>query len=1641
LRNQRWLWQEERSVIESHQPSGVRWQSVHDFVLRWIELSDDGAARHGVDGPLRLQSLQAAELAALIETRFGVRVGLKALLAGPTPEELVALVCGHENGDAAGDQIPALRSEPDDRLEPFPLTEMQRAYMLGRTGGLDLGGYSTHAYYQFSTTGLDIARLQTAFERVVARHEMLRAVMLPDGCQRVLDDDVRYPLTIQDLRDVPPAEAAVAVRAVQDRVAHQVFDPERGPLFEMCVQELAAHEARVHVSVDLLIADAQSLMLVMKDWARFYERPDEIRDPPAVSFRDYVITCSSVDDSGASARARDYWQGRLESLPAAPMLPLLPALTQAPKYVRRERVLETPGWERLQHRANSIGVTPSALVCTAFSRVLAHWAEHRQFTLNLTLGERLPLHPDIEQVVGDFTSSLLLEVDLRGDANIDVQARSVHRQLTEDLEHRAYPGTAVQRDLARLRGSQGAVVPVVFTSLLDVDLAHATDPALAVFGPPTCGLTQTPQVHLDHQAYILSGALHLVWDAAEERFPPGLLDAMLDSYAGLLNDLAEGETRAMVGHPPPLAAGTDERPPAGAQLLHAGIARQVAERPDAPAVIAGEQVISYGELDRCARELTSRLCSMGARPGTVVAVVMDKGWEQVAAALGIVRAGAAYLPIDAHLPERRIHELLELGRADVAVVQRDVDGRLAWPESVRRVLVEDIPPSDASSESPIAIERDGNGPAAPGDLAYLIFTSGSTGTPKGVMIEHGAAANTIVDCIERFELTPEDRVFGISSLSFDLSVFDVFATLRSGATLVLPEPHAARDPGRWAALVRRHGITVWNSVPALLEMLVEYAAERTEAIGRSLRLAMLSGDWIPVDLPDRLRALVPRARIVSMGGATEASIWSVIYEVGAVDPAWTSIPYGTGMTGQRLYVLDSELIERPVWATGEIFIAGAGLARGYWQDPTKTAERFIEHPATGERLYRTGDLGRYLPDGNIEFLGRTDSQVKVHGHRVELGEIEAALNEHPEVITSVVSAHGARTGAKRLVAYCRFQDEPIGACDLRQFLGGRLPEYMVPQTFMSLDRVPLTANGKVDRAALPAPQWAAPSAGPDAGADETGAGSAAVERVLTEIWSAVLDLPSVGRDDDFFDLGGDSLLAMRVIARAGAAGIRLEPDNFFEHPTIAEMAASATADPVAEAAATAVRGRNEGQDMVTGAIPVTPSQAWFFAQDFSDSNHWNGFWPLLEVETPLDPALLGAALHLVMLHHDGLRARFHTEGGAVRATINGPEGAVPVPLEVQDLSMLEEPELTETLEATCAAAQSSLDLAEGPVLRMTYFKLGGDRSDRLHLAAHWVVLDYYSSRVFFEDLMSAYQQLSAGSRPELPPKTASVHVFSQKMRELARAEATQLERELWTSPERRAVAPLPVDHDRGPNDQLSTRQLLVMLDPDATSAILRELPRRWRCTVADGCAAAIAQAVCRWAETESMLIEVEAHGRWDVLGGVDLSRTVGRCSTFTPLLLRRSLAPEPEVVLSELVSQIHAVPQHGIGYGLLRYAGDPADRAALADLPQPELNFNYWGHSNEYLAQAIMPFDESPGPLQAAAGHRPRLIDVFGLVYGGQLALTWSYSRSRHRRGTIEALAIDVARQLLAFVGLQGDDADLEPVELEKSILHSTAQW
>ncbi|MFC0623429.1 amino acid adenylation domain-containing protein [Kribbella deserti] len=1293
-------------------------------------------------------------------------------------------------------------STPVDEFEPFELALMQHAYWVGRAEGQQLGGVAAHFYDEFDGRDVDPRRLESAVRKVLNRHGMLRVQVLDDGRQRILPESPWPGLRVHDLRETNDAEAALD--ELRASLSHRTLDITAGEVFDVQLSLLPAGRTRVHVNLDMVAADALSLRVLLADLAKFYQ--GEALPAIAYSYPQY----QADRGPGESAAARDYWQDRLGDLPAAPQLPVRNDVSAATTVLRRHRWLDPEGLRQLERLSRKHALTPAMSLAAVFAETLTGWSAEPDFILNLPLFDREPVHAEVGRLVGDFTSSVLLAWHGATPGTFAERASRLQERFHADAAHTSYSGVEVLRDLSRAKGER-VLAPVVYTSALGLGELFPRE-VRECFGEASWIISQGPQVWLDAQVTELNGGLLVNWDAREDAFAPGVLDAMFEAYSTLLDRLLSGAEAWDEPVPALLpaaqldvrASANDTAVPEGTDRLHDGFFRQAVANPDAPALLWGDEgQLTYGELAAQALAVAGHLVAEGIEPGDLVAVSLPKGPEQAVAVLGVLAAGAAYLPIGVDQPALRKE-------------------RICTAAGVRLVLdslVSGQPPAE---------------PRAGSELAYVIYTSGSTGTPKGVELTHAAAMSTIADLNQRFELTANDRALAVSALDFDLSVFDLFGPLSVGAAVVFPREHERRDATAWVDLITRHRVTVLNCVPALLDMTLTAA----EGATLPLRVVLLGGDWVTTDLPGRLRQVSPSARFAGLGGTTETAIHSTVLEVADVPAHWTSVPYGVPLANVVCRVVDPLGRDCPDWVPGELWIGGAGVARGYRGDPERTADRFVT--VDGTRWYRTGDRARYWADGTLEFLGRADHQVKVRGHRIELGEIESALTAFPAVDQGIAAALGPRTLGAAVT----------GRPDLAQlkaFLAERLPSAMIPDRIAVLPALPLTPNGKIDRPGVRAALLAL-----DLGDDAVSPPEGPVETVVAAAWSELLDIAGVGREHDFFAIGGDSLLATRLVGKLRAAGLEgVTLSALFAHPVLADFAAT-----LHFGQARTERALVADPDARFEPFPPTEVQRAYWlgrGEGFTLGNIGCHFYREYEV-TELDIARLEAAVDQLVRRHDMLRAVFDAQGNQ-RVLAEVP----PFKVEVIDTT-------AEGLRE--AASHQVFDPAQWPLFSI---KVAGNR---LAVGMDNLVLDALSILRFYAELSSLYE----GAAPLEPVGMTFRDYVVGAPPEPAALEAA---RAYWAD----RVEDLP------PAPRLPLRiDPAEVVTPRFTRRETRLDARRWQ-TITDRARhhgltpsgvllAAFAEVLGRWSTNRELTLNLTLFDRREV--HADVSRVMG---DFTSLLL------------------------------------------------------------------------------------------------------------------------------------------------------------
>jgi amino acid adenylation domain-containing protein len=1056
------------------------------------------------------------------------------------------------------------------RQNGFGLTLLQRGYLIGRGDSIELGNIASHIYHEVDGYW-EADRLESALRAVVARHAMLRTCFTDDGRQ-VTEPEVDVRIDRLDLRALSEADQQARLAQLRRDRSHRLLPIDRAPMIAVELTDLADDRMRLHISTDGLVLDGISMFMFFIDWHRAYTEGAE----PAgedISFADYVAAVAAISGTPAWQRSREYWLDRLADLPPHPGLPLAtnPSAITSPRFSQYATRLNPADWTALKAKAAAAGLTPTVVLLTAYAESLARWGAGNEFTLTTTIANRPPIHQEIASALGNFSQTMLVQIGLDRRLGFGARAQALQTQMRRDLDHRHFSGIEVLRELARGDTGTDARMPFTFNSTIGYLRDDVDGSAVDLFGPEIYTSSQTPQVWLNAFAFEYHGGVVIQVDAVDGLFPDGMIPAMTGGYQELLGRLATTDAAwsattfdlLPADQRQRRAAANDTTTEPDERLAYQEFLLQAARTPDAPAVLSTGGSLSYGELARRATAAAAWLSEQGTGRNELVGLIMRRGPDHVVGILATVLAGAAYLPVDAALPAERIRYMLSDGQV------RQVLTNVGWQDPESALATLDLRDLDQRAQDFTPDPQ-----ASPDDLAYVLYTSGTTGEPKGVMISHRSVVNVVTDCNARFGVGPADRFIGVSAFNFDLSVYDVFGALSAGAAIVLPDADRAADPAHWLELCERFGVSIWNSVPAIAGLMAEQvAADRVadpagaDPAPAALRLVMMSGDRIPPHLPTALWRVKPDLQLMSLGGPTETTIWNISHPI---DPARGDndvIPYGRPNANNRAYLLDADDQDTPDWVTGEICAAGTGLARGYWADEARTAERFWFDEPRGERLYRTGDLGRYLPDGTIEIAGRSDFQIKINGYRIEAGEVETRLAGIGAVKqAAVVRQAGAR--GDRLVAHLvPAGDARPSEDEIRQALREHLPDYMTPSSVVWHDSLPLTRNGKVDRGKLIAltPAVAGPAvrtARADADPEAT--------RALIELWASVLKLPpsSIEPGSDFYDLGGDSLAGARILTGVRKRfGVTITLDRLYELRVVAEMAASIADQQTTEGAA------------------------------------------------------------------------------------------------------------------------------------------------------------------------------------------------------------------------------------------------------------------------------------------------------------------------------------------------------------------------------------------------------------------------------------------------------------------------------------------
>nr|AXN93590.1 PuwF-G [Cylindrospermum alatosporum CCALA 994] len=1530
-------------------------------------------------------SLLATQVITRLRETFQIELPLRYLFESPTVAELDAAITTFRQ-TASGLSTPALVPAKREN-QPLSLSwAQQRLWFIDQLEGAS-AVYNIPATVQMDGV-LDVVALEQTLAEIVRRHEVLRTSFhqLNGTSVQVISAEATINLPVVDLQKLPPEEQANEVQQLAVLAAETPFDLKQAPLLRVTLLRLSEQSHVLLLNMHHIVSDGWSIGVFIQELSALYQAYCEGKPSPlgelAIQYADFAQWQQQWLRGEVLDIKLKYWKQQLADAP-----PLLELPTDRPRPAiqtfrgsSREFLLPLELTEKLKRLSQQSGVTLFMTLEAAFVSLLHRYSGQEDILIGTPIANRN--HREIESLIGFFVNTLVLRTNLAGNPSFAELLKQVRQVALDAYTHQDVPFEQVVEALQPARNlSHTPLFQVMFilqnAPMGDLELPglHLTSLSMGAVTSKfdlTLSMEETPQGLLGN------------WEYSTDLFDGETINRMAGHFQNLLTAVVANPAESI--QQLPLLSNLERQ-----QLLvdwnsttvdyqtnlclHQWFEQQVQQTPDAVAVVFDNTNLTYSQLNNRANQLAHYLQTLGVAPDVLVGICVERSLDMVVGILGILKAGGAYVPLDPEYPQERLDYMLRDSQVSVLLTQSQCLKSL--PEVQSQIIPLDTDwgiIETQSQENPVS-------EVAPNNLAYIIYTSGSTGKPKGVAIAHCSPVALVAWALKVFTPQQLAGVLASTSLCFDLSIFEMFVPLSCGGMVIVAE-NALHLP----ELIAFEQVTLINTVPSAIRELLN-----GPGLPQSLATVNLAGEPLPLSLVQQLYQRQTIHQVFNLYGPSETTTYSTFALCNRGDSLAPTI--GRAIANTQIYILDALMQPVPIGVRGELYIGGAGVARGYLNRPELTAEKFIPNSfnhSKFHRLYKTGDLARYLPDGNIEYLGRIDNQVKLRGFRIELGEIETAIALHPQLKQAVVSIREDQPNIRRLVAYLVAEGETPSSSELRSFLKQQLPDYMVPGIFVFLDALPLTPNGKVDRRALPAPNL---EQNRPIGLVPA---STAIEESLVTIWSEILGLKQVSIHDNFFDLGGDSIISIQIIARAAQVGIQLTLKQIFQCQTIAELATVCGTSTI-----------QAEQGLVTGEVPLTPIQQWFLEQNSPHPDYFNQS-VLLEVTSDLKPELLPQVVQHLLEQHDALRLRFGRNDSQWQQ-INSDTSDI-VPFQVVDLSALAHEAQQAAIETTAAQLQASLNLSEGPLMRVALFKLGNSSLDQLLIIIHHLAVDGVSWRILLADLSTAYQQISRGEAIKLPLKTTSFKDWAIRLQQYGRSPSLAAELDYWLASSRAEVAPLPVDYADGKESNTvgNTAQVSVSLSESLTHALLQEVPQVYNTQINDVLLTALLQSFAVWTGANSVLVDLEGHGREEIFEEINLSRTVGWFTTIYPLLLELGEENQPGAALKWVKEQLRTVPQRGIGYGVLRYlSGDRTIRQELQALPQAEVCFNYLGQFDHLQTEGIIQgFSQaSSGATQSPLSHRRYLLEVNGLVAEGKLQLNWTYSKVVHERRTIERLA------------------------------------
>lgn len=1588
---------------KSYMPPQTEVQKV--LVDIWREML--GVEKIGINDDFFLSggnSLIAVSIVTRLREKFGFSVPLYKLLENRTIAKLGGVIEEALNSNVyerKNNEI--IKKVPESQQGKLPLSFLQQSMwfydqltkgnpVFNMTSAVKISG------------GLNKDYLKAILVDTVKCHHSLRTNFksISGTPVQVINVDVEVELKEIDLTKSNVDEYDYELEKLLKKEAQYVFDLEKGPLFRFCLFILGESEFVFSMTLHHIISDGWSNTVLVGELFERYRsmkegKSTEFHEPP-IKFCDYAYWERSRFEGEKLKSLFSYWRKQLSN----PTTLELPLDRVRPKNRTYEGGFEPVAVsselaEELSALANRGGVTLFMIILAAFQTLLYRYSGQKDIFTGTVVANRN--REETENIVGPFINTLVLRTDFEEEPSFLELLQRVKRTTLEAYEHQELPFDKMLEELRPERDLSRSPLFQVMFILHNNKRSELCLPGLKMKEIEVD--TGMAPFDLRLQLKETENGLKGGFDYCSALFEPSTISRISTHLLNMLENIVSNpmekvsklkfiskseEEQILFEFNNTVAQYPKNR------VINEYLEEKALKEPENIAVVFKDRKISYGTLNRKANQLARLLKEKNVGLESITAVMMERSTEMIIAIMAVEKAGGAYLPIDPHYPLDRIEFVLKDSGAKIVLTHKEyIDC-----EAFKGVEIIDLDDEGVffGDDSNLLVK------ASPNNVSYVIYTSGSTGKPKGTLIEHHSLINRLNWMQKKYPIGKEDTILQKTPYTFDVSVWEMFWWSMKGARLCFLEPGAEKDPGKIVEAIEKNNITVIHFVPSMLNLFLEYIKETNE-IKRvsSLKQVFASGEALTPGQVKEFNALLGKngTELANLYGPTEATI-DVSYFDCSREKDLDTIPIGKPIDNTKLLIMDNNMQLQPVGVPGELCIGGVGLAREYLKRPELTEEKFVQNPyRPRERLYRTGDLVKWRPDGNIEYLGRMDFQVKIRGLRIELGEIERVLSTHPFVNECVVTAWNMGEGDIHLVGYvvCE-KDKSMESSGIKGFLAKSLPEYMIPGIFVFLENMPLSSNGKIDRKSLPVPSLSSDRI--------YEAPNNEVEKALVDIWQKVLGVYNIGINDNFFEIGGDSLKAMQTVIYLRKKGLKLEIRDLFEKQTIKNLGGCIE-----------FLASDAQQEIITGEVGLIPTQKGFFRKTRTDINHWN-ISVMLFKKYRMDEEILKRVFEKIVEHHDALRMIYKIDKERITQINRGVDCQL---FEFTVFNLVDDKDDTTRMDADVYKLHRSMDLQEGPLVKLALFRRHD--GDHLLLAVHHLVCDGLSLMTILEDSAAAYNQAVRNEPIKLPMKTSSLKAWSEKLEAYANSQELLKETEYWKNLEEKPVAPLPKDKTFGEDRHKHDETIEVTLLSSKETKVLVNGARKYDAEVKDLLVTAFGKSMKEWTGENNILIDYKIHGRENIFEGIDVTRTVGWFATEFPAILDMSDIEDIRSLITTVRDMFRNVPGKGLGYETLRDITLPQNKKSLSLSLNPEILFNYSGEFKDSTIPDFEGFSVSPlykNLNESPDSERKYTLIIELMILQGNLDVTIHYNKYEYYESTIRRLLESFRENLVKITEL-----------------------